>query len=168
MLAPYRTVTTTTLTLRPLVPSDATLVRPLVRRILERTTYAEQPIATLEGALQGFSDECLGIVASDPDEIVGLVLFGLVAGSSGAGRVYLVAVAERARRQGVATRLVEAACADLSARGGRFVFAELPEDSDLTSSHELFRARGFQKEGQVPEFFRPGIGLVLLRRALTS
>ncbi len=114
------------------------------------------------------SDEYRGIVAHEGQAIVGFIVFGEIAGAHGAGRVYFVAVDATARRRGIATALMEAACADLHARGSRFAVIELPEEPSLASGLALAQRTGFREEGRVSEYVRDDVGLLLLRRDLPS
>lgn len=153
-------------TLRPLVPPDATAAHALAVAALGDAPYADSMRAPLDSALTGVSDEYAAIVARDGDALVGVVVFGETAGARGAGRLYLVAVAAGARRRGIATALTEAACVQLRSRGARFIAIELPEEPGLHPAHAMARRAGFREEGRVEDYVRDGVGLVVLRREI--
>ena len=138
----------------------------LARAEVEGTPYAESPLHALERALGGDDDEAWGLVAVRGEELVGLVLLGLVAGAQGAGRLHLVVVTASARLGGVGRTLVDRAAEEAAARGARFLLVEIPEDPMLAAAHELLRRAGFRVESHIPDFIREGIGIAFARREL--
>lgn len=114
------------------------------------------------------TDEYRAIGAHQRTMLIGFVVLGETAGALGAGRIYFVAVHATTRRRGVATALIEAACADLQARGARLAVIELPEEPGLAAGLALARCTGFREEARVSDYARDGVGLLLLRRDLGS
>lgn len=155
-----------TVTLLSLAAPDATAARALADTALGDAPYAELLLASLDGALTAASDEYRAIVARDESVLLGLIVFGETAGAVGAGRIYFVVVDPAARRRGIATALVDAACRDLRARGARLVAMELTEDPRLERGRWLAHRAGFREEARVSDYVREGVGLVLLRRDL--
>lgn len=123
-------------------------------------------LAALNEALTSTSDEYRVIGVHDRTTLIGFVVLGDTAGALGAGRIYVVAVDATTRRRGIASALIEAACADLESRGARFAAIELPEEPELAAGLALARGAGFREEGRVSDYMRDGVGLVLLRRDL--
>jgi ribosomal protein S18 acetylase RimI-like enzyme len=152
--------------IRPLRAREALEARALVEDGLAGTPYAELPLLALNRALEGESDEALALVACDVPRLLGLVLYGRVAGSAGAAKLHVVAVTASARLRGVAARLVDAAAADLRARGARLLVAEAPDDPITRPVLALLEKSRFTLEGRVPDFHRDGVDLLLLRRDL--
>ena len=151
--------------IRALWPEDADAARELVEAEVAGTPYAELPRWALDAALTGESDEARACVAvRESSALVGIVLFGLVAGAEGAGRLILVTVTAAARRQGVGAQLVTAAVDDLARRGARFAGIELPDDPALQPGRALLLRSGFREDSRVPDFYRDGVDLVFLRR----
>ena len=97
-----------------------------------------------------------------------MVLFGLVAGSLGAGALYAVAAAPAAHRRGVGTLLVRQAAVALAAEGARFVVAEWADDPRVGHVASLLAGAGFVEVGRVPDFVRDGVALRLWRLALVG
>ena len=151
--------------IRSVRPDDAAAARELVEAEIAGTPYGELPRWALDEALRGDSDEARALVAVDP-ELVGLALYGLVAGAHGAGRLILVAVTASARLRGVGAQLVDAAIADLAELGARFAGIEFPDDPALHPGRTLLTRGGFREETRVPDFFRDGVDLVFLRREI--
>jgi ribosomal protein S18 acetylase RimI-like enzyme len=128
------------------------------------TLYAERPRAALSVALACTApDEATGIVATSRDQIIGVALYGEVAGAHGAGKMHGMAVAADARRHGIARMLIDAFVADLTRRGARFVLVEFPEADELAVGRTLLQDCQFHEESRVADYFRDGIGLCFLR-----
>ena len=153
-------------TLRPLVARDAQAARALADAVLGDAPYGDQLRGALDGALSSATDEYRALVAADGSALAGLIVFGETAGARGAGRIYLIAVDARARRRGIATTLVEAACTDLTARGARFIAIEIPDDRRLDGARLAAERSGFHEEARVADYVRDGVSLLLLRRDL--
>lgn len=153
-------------TLHPLAAPDSSAARALAIAVLGDAPYAEPVLAALESALARATNEYQAIVARDGSALVGLVVFGDIAGARGAGRIQLVAVDAKARRRGIAMDLIDAACTRLGEQGGRFVMIELPTGAPFTSAQRLAQRAGFHEAGRVDDYVRDGVALVLLRRDL--
>ena len=156
------------LRIRPLRGSDASAARLAVLAELGGTPYAEPALAAVELAQRGATGDAAGLVAEHRGELVGVVVFGEVAGALGAGRLLCAVVADHAQRRTVGEELCEAAIAELARRGARFVLAEVPDDARLTSLREVLRGCGFSEEGRVPDYFTDGVALTFWRRDLAS
>jgi ribosomal protein S18 acetylase RimI-like enzyme len=103
-------------------------------------------------------------VAESNSRVVGVAVFGLVAGAEGAGKMHGMAVAPEAQRQGVARALIEAFVEQLARRGARFVLVEFPDAAELAGGRTLLQHAKFAEESRVKDYFRDGIALVFLRR----
>ena len=153
-------------TLHHVVAPDSTAAHTLALTVLGDAPHAEPMLAALDSALMRVSDEYRAIVAREGSAVVGVIVFGEVAGARGAGRIYLVAVDAAARRRGIARALVDAACQELAERRARFVMIELPAHARLTDVRRLVERAGFREEGRMDDYVRDGVPLLFLRRAL--
>jgi ribosomal protein S18 acetylase RimI-like enzyme len=153
-----------TTTLHPLATPDATAARELVLSVFADAPYGDLMMGALENALQRTTNEYQIIVASEDTEVAGVIVFGETPGACGAGCIHLIAVDGKARRHGVATALIDAACARLAEQGARFAMIELPADARLAPVRALAQRTGFLEEARVDDYVRDGIGLVFLRR----
>jgi ribosomal protein S18 acetylase RimI-like enzyme len=156
--------------IRSIAPSDARAAYALVDADSADTPYAAQSRWALDAALDPANAEARALVAMDAerDTLLGLVAFGPVAGAVGAARVLGIVVTAAARLRGVAAELCAAMAADLSSLGTRLVVAEVPEDPVTAPGRELLRRVGFREEARVPDYFRDGVPLVILRRDLAA
>jgi ribosomal protein S18 acetylase RimI-like enzyme len=154
------------LEIRPLQPSDRSAAQELAAVELLQSPYGELPASALSTALGGQSAEARGLVSVAGDEVTGLVVFGVVAGAIGTGRLHLVAVSAAARLRGVASALISAAFERLRSEAVRVVFAEVPDDPGFAPGQSLLLREGFIEEARVADFFRDGVSLILLRRDL--
>jgi ribosomal protein S18 acetylase RimI-like enzyme len=160
--------TAAALTLRALEPRDSAAVRALALPEIARSPYAGGASAALEAAIAGTTREARGIIALNQTALVGVVVLGEIAGAEGAGRLQLIVVDEGARSRGIATRLVEQAAARLGADGMRFVAVELPDEPELAAAKRLLLRCGFHVEATVADYFRDGVDLAILQRALPT
>lgn len=134
--------------------------------MLADAPYADPLLASLDAATRSGSEEYRGLVAHDGDRLVGVIVFGEIAGARGAGRISLLGVEANARGRGLGAALVHAALTHLRARGARFVVIELPEHPRLASALRLARRTGFFEEARVGDYVRDGVALLILRRNL--
>lgn len=111
--------------------------------------------------------ECRGQVAlPDDGSLAGVVLSGFVAGALGTGALLWVAVQPGLRRRGIGRALVAGALGGLDRDGARLVVAELPGDAVSGPIAALLAAAGFEREAEIADFYRDGVGLILWRRPL--
>jgi ribosomal protein S18 acetylase RimI-like enzyme len=106
------------------------------------------------------------LVAEAEGRLVGVAVFGLVAGAEGAAKMHGMAVAPDAQRHGIARALIEAFVGELQRRGARFVVVEFPDAPELAGGRTLLQHAKFVEESRVKDYFRDGIALVFLRRDL--
>jgi len=156
--------------IRALGADTASSARELAQSSLAGTPYAEHILATLDDAATapGRESRALVMQSGDSEEILGVVVFGEVAGTVGTGKLHFVGVAASARPQGVASRLIDAAIADLVANKARFVVAELPDGPRTKAAHELLLSNKFIEDVRIPDFYADGVALVCFRREIPS
>ena len=132
------------------------------------TLYAEAPRYALMRALTAQAPaESTGLVTEIDGRVVGVAVYGLVAGAEGAAKMHGMAVAPEAQRHGIARALIEAFVDALRGRGARFVLVEFPDAPELAVGRTLLQQAKFVEESRVKDYFRDGIALVFLRRDLT-
>ncbi|HEX5438493.1 MAG TPA: GNAT family N-acetyltransferase [Gemmatimonadaceae bacterium] len=149
--------------LRPLDAGDAAAARALLAGAWNGGPHRDAARDALEMALTGTGEESRGIVAEQHGALVGLVAYGMVAGSEGAGKLHLVAVAPSARRRGVGRLLCGAAFAQLESVRARLVIAEMADDPRLAAASALLAQFGLREEARVPDFYADGRALRIMR-----
>jgi ribosomal protein S18 acetylase RimI-like enzyme len=147
-----------------LAAGDERAARALFTQAFGNTLYAAAPRFALARALS--NGDVHGLVAEKDGRVVGVAIFGLVAGAEGAGKMHGMAVAPEAQRHGIARMLIEAFVDELARRGARFVLVEFPDAAELAGGRTLLQQAKFAAESRVPDYFRDGIALVFLRRDL--
>ncbi|HTD59095.1 MAG TPA: GNAT family N-acetyltransferase [Gemmatimonadaceae bacterium] len=146
---------------------DDRAARALFTQAFGNTLYAAAPRFALARALAAESpSESAGLVAESDGRLVGVAVFGLVAGAEGAAKMHGMAVAPDAQRHGIARELIEAFVGELQRRGARFVLVEFPDAPELAGGRTLLQHAKFAEESRVKDYFRDGIALVFLRREL--
>jgi ribosomal protein S18 acetylase RimI-like enzyme len=153
---------------RALEATDARVARTLLLAELGATPWGGVPLDALAEAVRGDAD-CQGIVARHDDAVVGVVLFGAFAGTQGSARIRAIAVSRAAeRRAEVADQLLAHALDTLRAHGARLVIAEIPGDPTLAEMLGVLARGGFRNEGEIPDFYRDGVSMVIVGRELTA
>ncbi len=106
--------------------------------------------------------ECVALAAIDGDDLLGVVLYGEVAGTLGAGALLWLAVAPSVRRRGIGTALVTDAISRLA--GARLIVAET--GTSLSDVPALLARCGFDREGTLEQFYSDSVGMdIWVRRA---
>lgn len=150
-------------TLRALMPADERVARALLGSHFSGTRYRERMVELLESALRFDDPEYLAVLAfADSDnELVGLTLFGTVAGARAVVKIHAVV----AREHAVAVALLEAVRDTSEHSGERMIVCEVPDDEPFARWADALMTAGYSEEGRVPDFICDGIALRLLVRA---
>jgi ribosomal protein S18 acetylase RimI-like enzyme len=151
---------------RPAAESDRRAVRALIDHDVAGTPYVEAIDYFRRLALEGRVAESRAIVAERHDGIVGVALFGEVAGAVGTGRIHFVSVSASARLHGIGVGLCDAAIADMAAAGARLVTAELPDERSLEEGRALLARVGFAEVARIEDYCRDGVDLVIVCRPI--
>ena len=139
----------------------------VVEHVFAKTHYLAGALDALRSAVLAPSADARALAALRGERIEGVAVFGFFGGTSGAGRLQLVAVDLEARRAGGGAALVHNAVSALRRDGARFVLAELPDDSRaLPGSRAFLESLGFREESRVDDFVRDGIALSFMRLEL--
>jgi hypothetical protein len=151
---------------RPFGSDDAVAARALVHAALGVTPYVDRVVELLGQAARGNDPEVRALVIERDGTVAGLVIFGLVAGASGAARLHALVLNGSVSADDVGGRLTRAAATAAADAGARLLLAELPDDPALGPVPAVLLRNGFREEGRVPDFFRDGVALSFLRRDL--
>ena len=156
----------TVATYRRAINPDRAAIRTLVDHDLAGTPYASVVEYFLRLASDGNERESRAIVAERAGEIVGFALFGEVAGAIRTGRMHFVSVTASARLHAIGVGLCEAAVGDLISAGARLIVAELPDEPLLSPGRALLARCAFAETARVADYYRDGVDLVILQRAV--
>lgn len=148
---------------RAIAPEDAEAVHALVLGVLGVTPYVDRTLDLVAAAERG-DPEVRALVIARDGTVAALALFGPVAGATGAWHLHMLLTAAGIVAKDVGGPLIDAALAEVRGLGGRFLLAELPADPVIGSALTLLRAKAFKQVGRIPDFFREGVALLLLRR----
>jgi hypothetical protein len=146
------------------MPDDAAAARAFVLAQFTNERYRARALEVLDSALQFEDPEYMALLALDGParRIVGVALFGTVAGARSVVKLHGVITPERA----VADALVEAVRHASEQSGERMIVTEVPDDVVFATTTAALEAGGFVEEGRVPDFVRDGVALRLLVRPL--
>lgn len=133
-------------------------VTPYIDRAMEVLQLAER------GA--GHDDEHRALVIERDGTVAALALFGSVAGAMGVQKLHAAVLAPSVSAGDVGQRIVGAVLDGARGEGARIVIAELPDDPAMGQVRALLASAGFEEEARVPNFYREGVALTLLRRQL--
>jgi ribosomal protein S18 acetylase RimI-like enzyme len=127
------------------------------------TPYVDRVVELLDQAARGGDPEARALIIERDGTVAGLILFGLVAGAIGAGRLHSLVLDRGVDADVVGRRLTDAAVTALRAGGARLLVAELPDDPALGPVPGVLTRYGFREEARVADFYRDGVALSLLR-----
>lgn len=161
-------MTGTSLSIRRLRDADFASVRALAERELAPVPEGEAARSAVESALAGVSDEYRALVAEEAGEVVGVAVYGPVAGTIGTAKLHAILVTAAARMRGVAARLCEHLAREVAGDGARLLMAELPDTAALRPGAALLERCGWREEARIPDFFADGVALLLYRHTLSD
>jgi L-amino acid N-acyltransferase YncA len=130
------------------------------------TPYIDRALEVLELAERGNDPEHRALVIARDGTVAALALFGIIAGTARGARVHTAVLAPGIEIEDVGMRLMDAVATAARGSGADFILAEMPDDPALGTTLTLLRQHGFRDEARVPDFFRDGVALTFLRRAL--
>ena len=151
---------------RPLSPDDHVAARVLLMGALGVTPYIDRAMEVLQLAERGAGrdDEHRALVIARDGTVAALALFGAVAGAAGVKRLHAAVLAPSVSPSDVGERIVQAVLDEARDEGARFVVAEMPDDPVMGQVRALLASLGFEEEARIPDFYRDGVALTLLRR----
>lgn len=127
------------------------------------TPYIDRAMEVLQLAERGQDDEHRALVIARDGTVAALALFGVVAGAVGVRKLHAAIVAPSVSLGDVGRRIMDAVLDDARREGARLVVAELADDPALGQTRALLTSVGFDEEARVPDFYRSGVALALLR-----
>jgi ribosomal protein S18 acetylase RimI-like enzyme len=147
---------------RPLLPEDAAGAHQLLINRLGVTPYFDRADELLNVAERGGDEEHRALVIARDRTVAGLALFGRIAGTESGFRLHALVVESIDRDVG--DRLIGAILNAVISYGGTFLVGEFADEPALTTTIALLREHGFEDAGRIPDYYRDGVPLVILRR----
>ena len=129
------------------------------------TPYVDRALELLKAAERD-DPETKALLVERDGTVAALALFGPVAGAQDTWKIDAFLMSERLEGSEVGRALLDAVVAAATKAGGRLLTAELPADPVIGRTLSLLRANGFKQDGKIPDYFRDGVALLFLRRAL--
>ena len=144
------------------MPADAGATRVLVKRALGGSRHASRVFEQLDVAITGADVECMALVLAEHDQspLSGVVLFGPVAGASGAIKIHALVGVDR----DAMVMLVDGLMLRPQVRDARMIVCEIADDPSCAMAASALLACGFTRDGRVEDFFADGVNLELLVR----
>ena len=147
---------------RALEPADTDGARALVHRLLGGSRHAGRVLEQLAVAIAGADAECMGSVLREQDRspLLGVVLFGPVAGASGVIRIHALVGVDRGAMAILVDRLILAHQVGTA----RLFVCEIADDAACAEAAAALYACAFRHEGRVDDFFADSVNLDLMVR----
>lgn len=149
---------------RPIAPEDAGGAHRLLVSRFGGTPHLDRAVEILHVAARGSDQEHRAYVVAQDGVVAGIALFGIIAGTDAGHRLH--ALVASSVEDEVGDCLLEAVVGTVAQCQGRFIVAELADEPALAATIALLRQRGFAEAGRIPDYFREGVPLVILRRDL--
>lgn len=156
--------------IRPLGPGDRT---PLLALAAEVFSADEIEVASelLNAAADGSPDYWIQVAADTGDApagIGGYVCYGPTPMTAGTYDLYWIGCHPMVRGRGIASALIGAMERDLRARGGTAVRVETEDGADYAAARRLYERFAYPVAARLPDFYRPGAGLVIYYKLLPT
>jgi acetoin utilization deacetylase AcuC-like enzyme/ribosomal protein S18 acetylase RimI-like enzyme len=108
------------------------------------------------------------IFAQDDGGLAGYVCFGPIPGTQSNYDLYWVVVRPGRQREGLGRALLARAEAAIAAAGGKQIYVDTSTSDLYAPSRRFYRAAGYRKITELPDFYRPGDGKAIFHRILTA
>lgn len=151
---------------RPLTAADHGSARVLLLGAFGVTPYVDRAFEVLERAERGGDPEHRALIIERDGTVGAIALYGNVAGAEAVMKIHVAALAPGLGTRDVGARLFDATVARAREERVRLLVAEVPDDPAMSPLRALLAAGGFEEECRVPDYFRDGVALSLLRRDL--
>jgi GNAT superfamily N-acetyltransferase len=106
------------------------------------------------------------LVAEDDNKIVGFACYGHRPLTQGTYDFYWLGVDPVIQHQGIGHSLMNAVEDKIKAAGGYLIILETSSLSEFTLTREAYHKFGYQQVADVPDFYKPGDGLVIYIKRL--
>jgi acetoin utilization deacetylase AcuC-like enzyme/ribosomal protein S18 acetylase RimI-like enzyme len=152
------------------LPSDREAVRSLVAAAGVFSTQEATIAAELveERLARGTDCGYWLIFAELGERLAGYSCYGPIPGTEGRFDLYWIAVRPEHRRSGIGRELLRRTEEGIKAHGGRRLYIDTSASEQYEAARRFYRASGYRKVAELPDFFRDGDGKVIYAKALTG
>jgi acetoin utilization deacetylase AcuC-like enzyme/ribosomal protein S18 acetylase RimI-like enzyme len=107
-------------------------------------------------------------IAERDGHLVGFAVYGPIPGTAQRFDLYWIVTHPDVRRQGAGLDLLERIEADVVVRGGSHLFVDTASNETYVAARAFYRACGYKKVAELPDFFRDGDGKVIFAKRLPA
>ena len=145
---------------RALDAPDAASARVVVREQFGETQYCATILEQLDVVMTHRNSEYAGLVVTDSvrSNVLGVLLFGPLAGTSGVVKIHALVGADVE----VMMALLDSLLAASAERADRMIVCEVADEVPYASVSDALIGRAFTREGRVEDYVRDGIALDIL------
>jgi ribosomal protein S18 acetylase RimI-like enzyme len=108
------------------------------------------------------------IFAEEGDTLIGYACYGPIAGTDAGYDLYWIAVRPGRQREGIGRALVARVEAAIAAAGGKRIYVDTSTSELYGPTRRFYRAAGYRKIAELPDFYRPGDGKAIFERILAA
>ena len=102
-------------------------------------------------------------VAERDGELVGVGVYGMVAGSVRTAMLYSIVVAPRSRRAGIGSRILQHVVEEMKKAKARILFADVPRDPYIVRYRALLISFGFFEESRIDDYYADDVPQIVSR-----
>jgi len=129
----------------------------------ERNPWTLRLPELLRAAIDNPEGEYRACVGVRDGELVGLGIYGMIAGAVGTGILYGILVAPRSRRAGIGLRILDHIATELTAVRARTIVAEVPGEPSVVKYRALLISYGFMEETRIEDYYRDNVPQIISR-----
>lgn len=112
------------------------------------------------------SDDRFWMLSEVDGRVIGTVYVEPERMASGSWNMLMLAVCRQHQGTGVGTGMVRRVEEELVSRGGRLVLVETAGLPKFEGARNFYRGRGYAEEGNIRDFYEPGVDKVIFRKLL--
>jgi ribosomal protein S18 acetylase RimI-like enzyme len=154
--------------IRPLIAED----KPVIMEMLGHTPeFTPEEVAVAGELIDDYLDQGIAsgyhhLVAVTDLRAAGYICYGPTPLTEGTWDVYWMAVSPERKGQGMGRMLLESAEEKIRAENGRLIVIETSSQESYVPTRGFYLARGYGEIASIPDYYKPGDGLVVFQKRL--
>jgi ribosomal protein S18 acetylase RimI-like enzyme len=149
--------------IRRIQPADLPAAIALVEREAASNEWLGRIPELLDLAANGDGRETRACCVAEGADIIGIGVYGSIAGTIGTTAIDAILIAPQARGRGLGPAIARFIRDDLRASGARLIIAELPDDRRLSEYRAVLWGIGLKEESRIADYYRDGTSLLQMR-----